>query len=130
MERICGTKMHCQHKGPHNECSNRSLCAWEYRIDPRDTELSAYRALGTVDELAAALREKSARDNPQPLSIEELRERDGKPVYSIRHKKWGIYSNKFYSFPEMYGIEGAIDLLNSRDELIQVFDHEPKEATP
>lgn len=37
---------------------------------------SEYREL-----VLAALREKTERDDPKPLTLEELRERDGKPVW-------------------------------------------------
>lgn len=50
-----------------------------------------------ADKVAlAALREKAARENPQPLTLEELRERDGKPVWvtfinqTIWHNGWHI----------------------------------------
>lgn len=36
-----------------------------------------------------ALKEKQERDNPQPLSLEQLKEREGKPVYIVSGDKRG-----------------------------------------
>lgn len=51
-----------------------------------------------------ALREKQERDNPKPLTLEQLRERNGKPVY-IRtgegNEGWGICERTGDSF--MFG---------------------------
>lgn len=46
--------------------------------------------------ILSALREKQERDNPKPLTLDELRKRNGKPVYCVEQKSaypikaWGI----------------------------------------
>lgn len=38
----------------------------------------------------AALREKAERENPRPLTLEELRQMHGEPVWMEDEKVWGI----------------------------------------
>jgi hypothetical protein len=51
--------------------------SWKAKRDGRDNDAQAL-ARGAV-----ALRMKEARDNPKPLTLGELRERDGKPVWTV-----------------------------------------------
>lgn len=46
---------------------------------------------GHIDISIAALQAQAERDNPKPLSLEELRGMDGEPVYFVEHEKiWHI----------------------------------------
>lgn len=42
-----------------------------------------------IDMAISALREKQERENPKPLTLAQLRERGGKPVYIVEHPEWG-----------------------------------------
>lgn len=54
---------------------------------------SAWRQDFEMSELAlAALREKLARDNPKPLTLEELRQMDGEPVWIVADH-YGTYAD-------------------------------------
>lgn len=85
-----------------------------------------------------ALREKAERENPQPLTIEQLKKRDGKPVYcvgtinkslGVRNRYldgWGIVNvgsrliagHHFENWAFMnYGVDYI------------AYDHEPKEVS-
>jgi hypothetical protein len=52
-----------------------------------------------LDMSIKALKEKQERENPQPLSLEELRQMNGKPVWIIEIEK----ENQFWEI--CYGIE-------------------------
>jgi hypothetical protein len=62
---------------------------WDYLAQdiPEDISKPFYAA---VDFALAALREKAARDDPQPLTLEELRERVEKPIYIVRTGGWPV----------------------------------------
>lgn len=76
-----------------------------------------------------ALREKAERDNPNPLTEAQIRERVGKPVYikdseDADNDGWYIvayaYNDGFTSVEEYY-----FDWVYLNNE-ITVFDHEPR----
>lgn len=64
--------------------------AWESTIEANEK----YFALGTPEEFAALICEKAARDNPQPLTLEQLKERVGQPVWISGLNRWGIIGRK------------------------------------
>lgn len=82
-----------------------------------------------------ALREKAERENPKPLTLEQLKERVGKPVY----RRW---RNGNGTWEVLERIEEKTETGNSvilvffqhddwfpeRFDLAEFFDHEPKEA--
>lgn len=101
---------------------------------------AAYTTLfpSDAEEAIAALEEKIARDNPRPLTLDELRERDGKPVFAIDgegHKCWVVVNtkeeccadNEFGSWHMyFYNMKNAdSDTLHNMGWL--AYDHEPKE---
>lgn len=93
-----------------------------------DENLQAYNLAIEV------LKEKQARENQKPLTLEQLRAREGKPVYSKRcgwgivgkNKMWDKENNPIYKivigYP--YGWEWLEDVLKSG----ALYDHEPKEV--
>lgn len=54
----------------------------------------------------AALRARQERENPKPLTLDELRQMDGEPVWIIEHPKWGHWELS----------EDAEDYLEDRDD--------------
>ncbi len=56
--------------------------------------------------VAAALRELDAQENPKPLTLEELRQMNGEPVWIVEHPDWGHWELA----------EDAEDYLMDRDE--------------
>jgi hypothetical protein len=91
----------------------------------------------------AALREKAARENPQPLSQEQLRERVGLPIWidikdssKIRGQRFWFLSVGIkpgaladYDFLTGYGPQGSWHLpLNEYGNTWLAYDYPPKEA--
>jgi hypothetical protein len=60
---------------------------WYYPKTPPEHNLC-------LDEIAEIIKRDADRENPHPLSLEELRERDGKPVWTTYFDgsggRWGI----------------------------------------
>jgi len=77
-----------------------------------------------------ALREKQERENPKPLSLEELMQRKGKPVFykpdgregwwtvfsSMNDEPRVVYFSNHYLLKAKYGVN------------VRCYDHEPKES--
>ena len=64
----------------------------------KDTPMPGARAMFEV--AAAALREKAERENPQPLTIEELKQMKGEPVWvqgpgQPEYGRWAIVEDAF-----------------------------------
>jgi hypothetical protein len=84
-----------------------------------------------------ALREKAERENPKPLTLEELKKRVGKPVFLV-HKAGGrhwdvltkVTETTEYGKTEIRFFWRGMSELGSKyyPEWIQYYDHEPKEA--
>ncbi|GEM_PF-5384884 len=80
-----------------------------------------------------ALQEKAERENPKPLTLEQLKERIGKPVFVVganpKKREWGIVHNGNDE------LGGRITLRLDFHSLITLpvnakvrfYDHEPKE---
>lgn len=68
------------------------------------------------------------RENPQPLKLDELKERHGKPVYitNFGRGQWGVVNWK-KDFVRTAG-GNIIDFNEIADGTFQAYDHEPKEA--
>lgn len=86
---FCDIAMCREQKCPYDgSCSQREV--WE--------RLKAYEDTGLEPEeiekamAISALREQEERENPKPLTLDELREMDGEPVW-IRAKHYGIYAD-------------------------------------
>jgi hypothetical protein len=76
-----------------------------------------------------ALKEKKERDYPRPLTIEQLKERDGKPVWVIDNRgdipsEWNIVVAKTGQLRDK---DGRFCLFV--DTCMTVYDHEPKHQT-
>lgn len=48
------------------------------------------RLIAAVTEALETLRDKVEREDPKPLTIEELRQMHGQPVWLVDAKRWGI----------------------------------------
>ena len=83
-----------------------------------------------------ALNEKAERDNPSPLTIEELQRMQGEPVYVIspRRSRWYIVHS--YHSPDVYGRCFILSSYTSGKELFpmaecgsiwKAYRHKPKE---
>ncbi|WP_027399839.1 hypothetical protein [Anaerovorax odorimutans] len=77
------------------------------------------------------LQEKAERENPKPLTLEELRERDGKPVWIT-----GIYSKSgIWTLVETKVLSGLVKSFYNTKRYFDdyginwlAYDHEPKEG--
>ena len=81
---------------------------------------------------AAALREREERENPKPLTLDELREMDGEPVWLMGDDKFYIVNNDF-RLPwgkrepcgvDMWGAGTSLSLLAE----CGLYRHKPKEV--
>lgn len=78
-----------------------------------------------------ALREKAEREDPKPLTIEELRQYEGQPVFlvieNIGVKTWAILD---VSGDERTRFQNGVRLLNEVYGMTwQVYRHKPKEVS-
>jgi hypothetical protein len=78
--------------------------------------------------------DKAARENPQPLSLDELKERIGNPVYLVHdyepEKRNGWYEYKGTGYKPDYLMFRGFEFYGERlNKEIWAYDHEPKEAT-
>lgn len=81
-----------------------------------------------------ALQEKAEREDPKPLTIEELRQMDGEPVWVVEWNHWALVSveeiRKLGEIPflrcVMYGVEHCY---NADVQNIHCYRHKPKEET-
>jgi len=92
-----------------------------------------------LDFAMAALRARQERENPKPLTLEQLHGMGGKPVWIVEHPEWGHWELS----------EDAGDYFEDRDEDFYgmrhddptgryglhvlgwlAYDHEPKETSP
>jgi hypothetical protein len=88
-----------------------------------------------------AIKEKLVRENPQPLTLKELKERAGKPVWTVTNGVVGSGRWEIVDFQKpQYDDREVLTLANLSDGLYDCFadnygktwiayDHEPKEAT-
>lgn len=77
--------------------------------------------------VAEALREKAERENPQPLTIEELRQMNGEPIH-IQGLGWRINHGVNYGIDSWFlnTAEGKfIDMANFNGG---IYRHKPKEV--
>lgn len=78
--------------------------------------------------------DQEAREDPQPLTIEELRQMDGEPVWVVEWNHWALVSveeiRKLGEIPflrcVMYGVEHCY---NADVQNIHCYRHKPKEET-
>ncbi|WP_258107192.1 Lar family restriction alleviation protein [Christensenella minuta] len=70
-----------------NKCySKGSPATYEYEVDTERGRM----ALKENDKKAAAAWNRRATENPQPLTLDELREMEGEPVYNADNKTWYV----------------------------------------
>lgn len=70
-----------------NKCySKGSPATCEYEVDTERGRM----ALKENDKKAAAAWNRRATENPQPLTLDELREMEGEPVYNADNKTWYV----------------------------------------
>lgn len=94
-----------------------------------------YRKRKEMAEIALqALREQEARENPQPLTIEELRQMHGEPVWVAVCHRWGLVHVDDYGQLEGKPLVQVIDrgVVFARDiekGHLHCYRHKPKEET-
>lgn len=101
------------------------------------TKLAAYEDTGLEpDEVKTALRAQQEREDPKPLTLKELKERVGKPVFVVNldfpRSEWKIYKGL-----SRFDKTGSV-LIFSREQYWRsqygktwlAYAHEPREATP
>lgn len=94
--------------------------------------LSAVELIYEANALAlAALREKAERENPAPLTFDELWHMHGEPVYVTvpgkpHRSKWCIVEI-CSPRPGLHGIEYFCDLAVASTPAVKVYRHKPKE---
>lgn len=85
-----------------------------------------------------AIKEKLVRENPEPLTLEQLKERVGKPVYMVHNaggRHWDVLEKVLETIShgktgvELFWRGGTGFGESYHPECTQYFDHEPKEAT-
>lgn len=100
---------------------------------------NVYISPDTKDDAITALREKLQWDYPVALTMEELRERDGKPVFAVdgeNHKCWVIVNakdeccadNEFGSWQMCFYNMTNVGSDTLHDMGWLAYDHPPKEA--
>lgn len=93
----------------------------KYHIE-NDTALSKW------ETILQALEEKAERDNPKPLTLEQLNERICKPVYIVDHynaiDSWFIVGNNDW-YTDGYEDSDAVQLYG---KTWFAYDYEPKES--
>lgn len=117
----------------------QAICYFEWRKQ----SITLDDAVSVHEQTALeALREKQERENPQPLTLEQLKERVGNPVWivdTVCHEveclrfhtviSHGYTNDKDYRF-EQFGTDiGIIRWECKYGETWLAFDHPPKEAT-
>lgn len=83
------------------------------------------------------LREKQERDNPQPLTLEQLKERIGKPVW-IKNKYGKIFCRVLAFYLDSLSPDSRRFIFTDGEPLFvgqhgtewDAYDYEPKGATP
>jgi hypothetical protein len=87
-----------------------------------------------IGNIVAALSEQAEREDPKPLTLKQLRERDGNPVYiwfnSINAGWWDIYRDEARFENHACMIYFAIVPLKKSyyGKTYLAYDHPPKEA--
>lgn len=82
---------------------------------------------------AAALREKAEREDPKPLTLEELRQMDGEPVYvtvpgKSHGNKWCIV-DLTHPQPGLRGVEYSCSFDAVALDGVRVYRHKTKEVS-
>ena len=101
---------------------------WSMEWDEREDGLSYYEAL---DMAISALRQQDARKN-DPLTLEELREMDGEPVYCVEitgRQEWLFRRDS--GFADMYGEFTSDDFMvwDNYGKLWWCYRQKPEEGT-
>jgi hypothetical protein len=89
----------------------------------------------------SALREKQERENPKPLTLEELKERDGKPVWTVTKGvdgsgRWELVTFTTICACPWHQVITMVNLLDGETEYEistygktwLAYSHEPKES--
>ena len=98
-------------------------------------------AVAAAELAISALRAQAERENPKPLTLEQLKERDGNPVWTVTNGVYGSGGWELIKFTivcacpwheiiecvrldeEQYGCE-----ISTYGKTWLAYDHEPKEA--
>lgn len=88
---------------------------------------AGYAEAGHYDLALSALREKQERENPKPLTLDELRDRNGKPIYIVSKEFGDSWEIASYDKRRFFG-RGLCYWLDDYGKTWLAYDHEPKEA--
>jgi len=84
-------------------------------------------AVKHFDIALKALREAAERENPKPLSLDQLRERIGKPVWVDTMKEWRIVITAHDGINlNLYSAYNTISVKHVLNNDGRIYDHEPK----
>ena len=85
----------------------------------------------SLEFMMEAIGEKLSRENPQPLTLEELKQMNGEPVYIVfsndsSENMWGIvYYNKDYKNGQIV-VGNAIEVVEAQEnDIIKYYKHKP-----
>lgn len=102
--------------------------AIEYLKERKANQITEYK-IKSYDLAIQALQEKADRENPKPLTLEQLEEHICKPVYIVDHynviDSWFIVGNNDW-YADGYEDSEAKQLYGIT---WWAYDHEPKEVT-
>lgn len=107
----------------YHECINRGFCR----------EATGHRQDMEAEQMALeALREKAARENPNPLTIEELRQMNGEPVWVVELNNWAIVNveegGRWDGIPFVHTKIGGVSVeWNAESRNLLCYRHKPKE---
>ena len=117
----------CFFRESDNKCANREC--------DLANPMCQYEREAAFEIALSALREKAERENPKPLTLEELKERVGKPVYRRWRNGNGtwevlerIEEKTETGNPVILVFFQHDDWFPERFDCVELFDHEPKEA--
>ena len=93
-------------------------------------DMTAITLIGdTAETVIKSLQEKLARENPQPLTLDELKDRNGKPVwiYSLTIEKgyWGIVSTYDFNGSLMLCGSEFMEKLSDYNKTWAAYDNKP-----
>lgn len=110
------------------ECVSGKNC--DFNCNACDLAMEEGTIISTYDMAIAALRSQQERENPKPLTLDELRQMDGEPVYDGLGYEWFILAE--ITDDEVIMTDGAVfdideDSMNTVIE--RFYRHKPQEES-
>jgi hypothetical protein len=110
----------------------KEIGKWIKAYDGQDIGEAEEKEIKTLNIALDCMREAQEREKPQPLTLEQLKKRGGKPVfikwYWVAKEKW--VSREWY-IPDKHDIESDFFdgyAWHNYGKTWLAYDHEPKEA--